>query len=110
VLVRLSIDVTNNGDRGASFQPDEQSEIAIGNKRIGSWDINNEDLKYWEIIEPTLTRTRQCYFKVPKGLLNGEFSLRVKDFWSWRNEEPIDVPVTFSTPITLEADADSVKR
>jgi hypothetical protein len=79
IFVVLSLVVQNNGHSGEAFIPQNDLKIVIGDNAFDAEDME-DSMDYCRNIEPTLIRSRNCYFEIPKAMLNGTFMLRFSTF------------------------------
>jgi hypothetical protein len=77
VFVCLNLTVKNNSHSGKAFIPQNDLKLVLGNNEFDAADLDcSGDEPYYANIEPTLTRSRKCYFEVPKALLRDAFTIR----------------------------------
>jgi hypothetical protein len=90
-FVRFSVTVTNASHEGQRFIPQNSLKIIIGDNAFDAEDIEGGSKEsYAANIEPTLTRTRECYFELPKAVVKDSFVIRFGSFLT----ENKDVTVT----------------
>jgi len=89
IFVVLNLVVQNNSHSGKAFIPQNDLKLVIGENAFDAEDLDGT-LDYARNIEPTLIRSRNCYFEVPKTLLKDLFTLRFSTFWV----QDVNVPVT----------------
>ncbi len=78
VFIAVSMTVKNSSRDGQPFIPQNTLKIELGGNHFDAQDLQGlDDLGN---IEPTLTKTRQCYFEVPKDLLNDSFVISFSEF------------------------------
>jgi hypothetical protein len=64
VFIELVLAVTNTGNRGVGFIPQNDIKLVIGSNEFDAEDIDPE-LEYLRNIEPTMTKKRMCFFEIP---------------------------------------------
>jgi hypothetical protein len=79
-FVRLAMTVTNNKNRGEAFIPQNALKIVIGTNEYDAEDLDSVGESYMDNIEPTLVRTRRCYFELPLTQIKDFFNLRFQGF------------------------------
>jgi hypothetical protein len=91
--VYLRLTVTNSSHEGRSFIPQNNLKIIIGDNSFDAEDLDSS-LDYIKNIEPTLSRTRECYFELPKSLVKDSILLRFTAFLSANSDVPVSTAAT----------------
>jgi hypothetical protein len=64
-FLSLALTVQNTQNHGKAFIPQNALKIVIGSNEYDAEDLDNGS-SYMDNIEPTLVRTRLCYFELPR--------------------------------------------
>jgi hypothetical protein len=94
IFVYFSFTVTNESHEGDDFIPQNNLKLMTGGNKYDAADIERSGESYLSNIEPTLTRSRECYFELPRSQVGDYFTIRFKRMFG----ESRDLLVSLSTP------------
>jgi hypothetical protein len=97
IFVRLAMTVQNNKNHGDTFIPQNALKIVIGGNEYDAQDLD-KGVSYMGNIEPTLVRTRLCYFELPTSQVGNFLTLRFKGLFS--EEKTVKVGIADAPPPT----------
>jgi hypothetical protein len=103
-FVYLKFTIKNSSHEGKTFIPSGVFKIVIGDNAYDAADLG--DLDYLNNIEPTLTRTRECYFELPKAEIKDSFSLKLSTLFKETNFDLVTIvsaPAPTPTPVAVIA-------
>jgi hypothetical protein len=112
IFVRLAMTVQNNKNHGETFVPQNALKILIGGNEYDAQDLDT-GVSYMGNIEPTLVRTRLCYFELPTSQVGNSFTLRFKELFSEEKTVKVaiaDAPPPAPTPMPVTEDARQQKE
>jgi hypothetical protein len=89
-FVYLSMTVRNASHEGQSFIPQNNLKIVIDDNTFDAEDIDSS-FEYVKNIEPTLSRTRECYFELPKSAVKDSLLLRFTAFFTDTSDIPVSI-------------------
>jgi hypothetical protein len=89
-FVYLSMTVRNSSHKGQSFIPQNNLKIVIDDNSFDAEDLD-PSFDYVKNIEPTLSRTRECYFELPKSVVKDSFLLRFAGFFTDTSDVPVSI-------------------
>jgi hypothetical protein len=108
IFVHLAMTVRNNKNHGEAFIPQNALKIMIGGNEYDAQDLDVGAVSYMDHIEPTLVRTRLCYFEVPTSQVVNSFTLRFKQFLS--EEKTVKVAIADAPPPTPTPTPETAER
>ena len=97
VFVCLAMTVTNTTTNGMTFIPQNSLKIELAGNHFDAEDID-PNWNNINNIEPTMTRTRQCYFELPTDLVNDSFAISFSGLFTDRKVVSVSIAAPAPTP------------
>jgi hypothetical protein len=97
IFVCLAMTVTNTTTNGMTFIPQNSLKIELAGNHFDAEDID-PTWNNMRNIEPTMTRTRQCYFELPTNLVNDSFAISFSGLLSDRKLISVSITAPVPTP------------
>jgi hypothetical protein len=101
MFVRLSLTVKNISNKGQTFVPQSQLKLVIAGNEFDAEDLETRVLDYLKNVEPTMVKSRDCYFEIPIDQLSGPFDLQLVEsrFFDTGEKASIAITVADATPV-----------